>query len=207
MRWCVHRYRAFHQWSFGSRTRTRLDSNLYVCVCRSRFFFLRVLSLDTSSSTYFPLFQLALPPPPPQVRLTATIDRSSISPPRNHVAFSFAKQVNFEHSLCSSSLLLLREGKKSIHANDGQMTRQKVFPQAVVDRSSTRRDRDRRQLQSATSLARASLGTVPLHSQMHMLRIAGHGKRSTNSTLQICGKSYEHTPSNIAKHTHTYNSV
>ena len=105
MRWCVHR--AFRQWSFVfvCQTRTRLDSNS----CVDNGFFLRVLSLDTSS-TYFPLFQLALRP-------ASTPDsnrrRSSISPPRNHVAFSLAKQVSFEHSISSPSLLLLREGKKA----------------------------------------------------------------------------------------------
>ena len=107
-----------------------------------KVFFLRVLSLDTSSSTYFPLFQLAL-------RSASTPDsnrrRSSISPPRNHVAFSLAKQVSFEHSISSPSLLLLQEGKKNIHTNDRQMTRQKVSPQFVVDRSSARPDRDRGQ--------------------------------------------------------------
>ena len=93
-------------------------------------FFLRVLSLDTSSSIYFPLSQLSLRP-------ASTPDsnrrRSSISPPRNHVAFSFAKQISFEHSLSSPSLLLLREGKKNIKTNDRQMTRQKVSPQFIVD--------------------------------------------------------------------------
>ena len=107
MRWCMHR--AFRRWSFGCRTRTRLDSNS----CFDNGFFLRVLSLHTSSSTYFPLFQLDLRP-------ASTSDsnrrRSSISPPRNHVAFSLAKQVDvrFEHSISSPSLSLLREGKKNI---------------------------------------------------------------------------------------------
>ena len=138
MRWCVHW--AFRRWSFefGCRTRTRLDSNS----CVDNGFFLRgVLSLDTFSN-YFPLFQLALRP-------ASTPDsnqrRSSISPPRNHVAFSLAKQVSFEHSISSPSLLLLREGKKNIQTNDRQMTRQKVSPQFVVDRSSARPDRDRGQ--------------------------------------------------------------
>ena len=111
MRWCMHR--PFRRWTFGCRTRTRLDSNS----CFDNGFFLRVLSLDTSSSTYFPLFQLALRP-------ASTPDsnrrRSSISPPRNHVAFSLAKQVSFEHSISSPSLLLLREGKKNIQTNDRQ---------------------------------------------------------------------------------------
>ena len=96
--------------------------------------------MDASSSTYFPLFQLALRP-------TSTPDsnrcRSSISPPRNHVAFSLAKQVSFDHSISSPSLILLREGKKKIKTNDRQMTRQKVSPQFVVDRSSACPDRDR----------------------------------------------------------------
>ena len=100
MRWCV--YRAFRRWSFdfGCRTRTCLDNSFV-----HNGFFLRVLSLDTSSSTYFPLFQLALRP-------ASTPDsnrrRSSISPPRNHGAFSLAKQVSCEHSRSSRSLLLLR---------------------------------------------------------------------------------------------------
>ena len=164
MRWCVHR--AFRWWSFGCRTRTRLDSNS----CVDSGFFLRVLSLDLSSSTYFPLFQLALRPastPNSHQR------RSSISPPRDHVAFSLAKQVSFEHSISSPSLLLLREGKKNIQTNDRQMTRQKVSPQFVVDRSSARPDRDRGQrCSAATSLATASTGTVLLPSQMS--QIAGH---------------------------------
>ena len=145
MRWCVHR--AFRRWSFellGCRTRTRLDSNS----CVDKGFFLRVLSLDTSSSTYFPLFQLALRP-------ACTPDsnrrRLSISPPGNHVAFFLAKQVSFEHSISSPSLLLLREGKKNIQTNDRQMTRQKVSPQFVVDRSSARPDRDRVQRCSAAT--------------------------------------------------------
>ena len=75
--------------------------------------FLRVLSLNTSSSTYFPLFQLALH------AWQQPTCRSSISPPRNHVAFSFTKPVSFEHSLSSPSLLWLREGKKtSRHMTD-----------------------------------------------------------------------------------------
>ena len=137
MRWCVHR--AFRWWSFefGCRSRTRLDSNS----CVDNGFFLRVSSLDTSS-TYFPLFQLALRP-------ASTPDsnrrRPSISPPRNHVTFSLAKQVSFEHSISSPSLLLLREGKKNIQTNDRQMTRQEVSPQFVVDRSSACPDRDRGQ--------------------------------------------------------------
>ena len=139
MRWCMHR--AFRRWTFGCRTRTSLDSNS----CFDNGFFLRVLSLDTSSSTYFPLFQLALRP-------ASTPDsnrrRSSISPPRNHVAFSLAKQVSFEHPISSPSLLLLREGKKNIQTNDRQMTRQKVSPQFVVDRScSSPRSRSRPTLQ------------------------------------------------------------
>ena len=126
MRWCVHR--AFRRWSFefGCRTRTRLDSNSCVDNGFSSCF---ELSFDTLSSTYFPLFQLALRP-------ASTLDsnrrRSSISPPRNHVAFSLAKQVSFEHSISSPSLLLLREGKKNIQINDRQMTRQKVSPQLVT---------------------------------------------------------------------------
>ena len=167
MRWCVHR--AFRRWSFelGCQTRTCLDSNS----CVDNGFFLRVLSLDTSSSTYFPLFTLALHP-------ASTPDssrrRSSISLPRNDVAFSLAKQVSFEHSISSPSLLLLREGKKNIQTNDRQMTRQKVSPQFVVDWSSARPDRDRGQrCSAATSLATASTGTVLLPSQMS--QIAGHG--------------------------------
>ena len=164
MRWCMHR--AFRQWSFGYRTRTRLDSNS----CFDNVFFLRVLSLDTSSSTYFPLFQLALSPAntPDSNRR-----RSSISPPRNHVAFSLAKQVSFEHSMSNPSLLLLREGKKNIQTNDRQMTRQKVSPQFVVDRSSARPDRDRGQrLRPRLSLAAARTRTVLLPSQMS--QVAGH---------------------------------
>ena len=163
MRWCVHR--AFRRWSFdfGCRTRTRLDNSFV-----DNGFFLRVLSLDTLSSTYFPLFQLALRP-------ASTPDsnrrRSSISPPRNHVAFSLAKQVSFEHSISSPSLLLLREGKKNIQTNDRQMTRQKVSPQFVVDRSSARPDCGQR-CSAATSLATALTGTVLLPSQMS--QIAGH---------------------------------
>ena len=53
------------------------------------------------------------------------------------------------------------------------MTRQKVLPQFVVDRSSARPNRNRGQrCSSATSLATASTGTVLLPSQM--LQIAGH---------------------------------
>ena len=166
MRWCVHR--AFRRWSFefGCRTRTRLDSNS----CVDNGFFLRVLSLDTSSSTYFPLFQLALHP-------ASTPDsnrrRSSISPPRNHVVFCLAKQVSLEHSIGSPRLLLLREGKKNIQTNDRPMTRQKVSPQFVVDRSSARPDRDRGQrCSAATSVATSSTGTVLLPSQLS--QIAGH---------------------------------
>ena len=142
----------------------------------SIMFFLRVLSLDTSSSTYFPLFQLALRP-----ASTPDSNRrwSSISPPRNHVAFSLAKQVSFEHSISSPSLLLLREGKKNIQTNDRQITRQKVSPQFVVDPSSARPDRDRNQRCSAvTSLATASTGTVLLPSQMS--QIAGHDFQMTS---------------------------
>ena len=117
-------------------------------LCVSIMVFLRVLSLDTLSSTYFPLFQLALRP-------ASTPDsnrrRSSISPPRNHVAFSLAKQVSFEHSISSPCLFLLREGNKNIQTNDRQMTRQKVSPQVVVDRSSARPDRDRGQRCSAAT--------------------------------------------------------
>ena len=144
MRWCMHR--AFRRWSFGCRTRTRLDSNS----CFDNGFFLRVLSLHTSSSTYFPLFQLNLRP-------ASTSDsnrrRSSISPPRNHVAFSLAKQVDvrFEHSISSPSLSLLREGKKNIQTNDRQMSRQKVSLQFVIDRSSARPDRDHSQRCSAAT--------------------------------------------------------
>ena len=90
---CVHC--AFRRWSFGSRTLTRLDSNS--CVDNG-VFFLRLLSLGMPSSTFLPVFQLALHP-------ASTPDssrhRSLISPPRNHVAFSFAKQVSFEHSIRS----------------------------------------------------------------------------------------------------------
>ena len=168
MLWCVHR--AFRRWSssFGSRTRTRLDSNL----CVDDGFFLRRLSLETSSSTYFPLFQLVL-------RHASTPDsnrhRSSISPPRNHVAISFAKQVNFEHSRSSPSLFLLREGEKNIKTNDRQMTRQNVPPHFVVDRSSARPDRDRGwRCSAATSLATASTGTVLLPRQKS--QIAGHAR-------------------------------
>ena len=99
------------------------------------------------SSTYFPLFKLALRP-------ASTPDsnrrRSSISPPRNHVAFSLAKQVSLEHSISSPCLFLLREGNKNIQTNDRQMTRQKVSPQ-VVDRSSARSDRYRGQRCSAAT--------------------------------------------------------
>ena len=173
-------HRAIRRWSFelGCRTRTRLDSNS----CVDNGFFLRVLSLDTSSSTYFPLFQLALRP-------ASTPDsnrrRSSISPPRNHVSFSLAKQVSFEHSISSPSLLLLREGKKNIQTNDRQMTRQKVSPQFVVDRSSARLDRDRGQLHcsAATSLATASTGTLLLPSQMS--QIAGHAYHHQSVLLSL----------------------
>ena len=77
--------------------------------------------------------------------------RSSISPPRNRVAFYFAKQVSVEHSISSPSILLLREGKKNILTNDRQMTRQKVSPQFVVDRSSICPDRNRSQRCSAST--------------------------------------------------------
>ena len=57
MRWCVNH--AFRQWSFGS-------GGLVLVWIRNRVpmmvFFLRVLILDTSSSTSFPLLQLALQP-------------------------------------------------------------------------------------------------------------------------------------------------
>ena len=98
--------------------------------------------------TYFPLFQLALRP---ASTLHSNRRRSLISPPRNHVASSLAKRVSFEHSISSPSLLLLREGKKNIQTNDRQMTRQKVSPQFVVDRSSARPDRDRGQRCSAAT--------------------------------------------------------
>ena len=132
LRWCVHR--AFRRWrlEFSCRART----------CVLIMVFLRVLSLDTSSSTYFPLFQLALRPASAP---DSNRRRLSISPPRNHVAFSLAKQVSFDHSISRPSLLLLREGKKNNQTNDRQMTRQKVAPQFVVDRSSARPDRDRSQ--------------------------------------------------------------
>ena len=171
-------------WSlkFGCRTRTCLDSN--PCV-DSGFFFVFFFSLNTSSSTYFPLFQLALRPASAP---DSNRRRSSISPPRNHVAFSLAKQVSFEHSISSPCLLLLREEKKNIQKNDRQMTRQKVSQHFVVDRSSARPDRDRSQrCSAATSLATASTGTVLLPSQMS--QIASHAfssdmKRRTDSRMR-----------------------
>ena len=66
-------------------------------------FFFVISVCKTPSSTYFPLFKLAN-------RLGSTPDssrhRSSISPPRNHLAFSFAKHVRFEHSIRSPSLII-----------------------------------------------------------------------------------------------------
>ena len=156
MRWCVRR--AFRRWSFefGCRTRTRLDSSS----CVDNGFFLRVLSLDTSSSTYFPLFQLALCP-------ASTPDssrrRSSISLPRNHVTFSLAKQVSFEHSISIPSLLSLRDWKKNIQTNDRQMTRQKVSPQFVIDRSSASpRSQSRPALQRRDFLSNSKYRYRPL---------------------------------------------
>ena len=94
MRWCVHR--AFRRWSFSSRTRTRLDSNSRV---DDGFFFVFSVWTRRPRPT-FPLFKLALRPgsTPDSSR-----HRSSISLPRNHVAFSFTKQVRFEHSIRSPS--------------------------------------------------------------------------------------------------------
>ena len=84
----------------------------------------------------FPLFKLALRPgSTPDSRR----HRSSISLPRNYVAFSFAKQVRFEHSIRSPSPIITskREEKHpDIVTSDRQMTRPKVSPQFVVDRSS-----------------------------------------------------------------------
>ena len=141
-------------------------------VCRWRFF-LRLSSLDTSSWTYFPLYKLALRP-------ASTPDtsrhRSSISPPRNHVAFSFTRQVSFGHSISSPRLLLLREGKNlNIQTNDRQiiMTRQKISLQFVIDRSSVRPDHDHGQRCSAAfSLATASTGTGTALLPSQMLQIA-----------------------------------
>ena len=118
--------------------------------------------MDTSSSTYFPLFQIALHP-------ASTPDsnqrRSSISPPRNNVAFSLAKQVSFEHSI-SSPITSRREEN---HLNKRQTNdQQKVSPQFVVDRSSARQ---LAQISIAASAA-ASTGTVLLPNQMS--QIAGH---------------------------------
>ena len=104
MRWCVHR--AFRRWSFSSRTRTRLDSNSRV---DDGFFFVFSVWTRRPRPT-FPLFKLALRPgsTPDSSR-----HRSSISLPRNHVAFSFTKQVRFEHSIRSPSpiITLKREEK------------------------------------------------------------------------------------------------
>ena len=84
--------------------------------------------------------------------------------------FSFAKQVSFEHSLSSPSLLILREGEKNIQTIDRQMTRQKVSPHFVVDWSSARSDRVHgRRCSAATSSATASTGTVLLPSQMSQI--------------------------------------
>ena len=147
MRWCVHR--AFRRWSCWTRTCLDLNS------CVDNVFLLRVLSLDTSSSTYFPLFQLTLRP-------ASTPDsnrrRSSISPPRNHVAFSLTKQVTFEHSISNPSLLLLREGKKK-HPNKRQTNDQTKIFSAIRRRSvlSSPRSRSRPALQRRDFLSNSKL--------------------------------------------------
>ena len=144
MRWWVHRAFRRRSFEFGRRTCTRLDSNS--CVDNNFFFVFWVWTRRPR-----PIFLSSNSLSAPQVRLTSTYVGSSISPPRNHAAFSLAKQVSFEHSLSSPSLLSLREGKKNIQTNDKQMTRQKVSPSFVVDRSSARPDRDSSQCCSAAT--------------------------------------------------------
>ena len=67
--------------------------------------FLRVLSSDMSSSTYFPLFQLALSHT--STPDSTDVDRRSL-PPGTMSLFSLVKQVSFELSISIPSLLLLR---------------------------------------------------------------------------------------------------
>ena len=164
MRWCVHR--AFRQWSFGSRT--RLDSNS----CVDEGFFLRLFSSPRP-----------IPPPPPRLfklalRPGSTPDssrhRSSISLPRNHVAFlSQAKQVRFEHSIRSPSPTITSKREEK-HPDKRQTNDQTKSFSAVRHRSVfVCPDRDRSQsCSAATSLATASTGTVLLPSQMS--QIAGY---------------------------------
>ena len=67
------------------------------------------------------------------------------------------------------------------------MTRQKVSPHFVVDRSSARPDRDRGQrCSAATSLATTSTGTVLLPCRVS--QIAGHAwkRRLSSTTLKLC---------------------
>ena len=134
------------------------------------FFFFRVISVWTRCPQ--PIFPFSNSLSALEVRLTAAgIDRDL-----NHVAFSFAKQVGFEHSIRSPSPIITSKGEgKHPDKRLTKMTRQKVSPQFVVDRSSVavRPDRDHGQCCSAaTSLATASTGVVLLPSQMS--QIAGH---------------------------------
>ena len=88
----------------------------------------------------------------PQVHLTATdVDRRSLRPGTMSLFSRKARQLWTLNNISSPSLLLLREGKKNIQTNDRQMTRQKVSPQFVVDRSSAHPDRDRGQRCSAAT--------------------------------------------------------
>ena len=143
-------------------------------------------NLDTPSSTYFPLFKLALRP---GTRTTPYSSRhvSLISPPRNQVAFSFAKTSDLNPQCGALALLLLQKAKKNIQTNDRQMTIQKVSPQFVVDQSSAAvcPDRSRGQLQrcsAATSLATSSADTILLPSQMSQIAGYEHQRRRSNSS-------------------------
>ena len=145
----------------SAQTGTRLDSNS----CVDDGFFLRLFSLDTPSSTYFPLFKLAIRP---RSTLDSSRHRLSISPHRNRATFSIENQVRFEHSIRSPSPAITSEREENIQTNDRQMTRQKVSLQFVVDRPSAALRPDRDPV-ATTSLATASTGTVLFPSQMSQI--------------------------------------
>ena len=85
------------------------------------------------SRPIFPLFKLALRPGSTH---DSSQRRSSISLPRNQVAFSFARQVIFEHSIRSPSPIITSKREEK-HPDKRQTNDQtKVSPQFVIDRSS-----------------------------------------------------------------------
>ena len=119
---------------------------------------------------FSPPFKLALRPgsTPDSSR-----HRLSISLPRNHVAFSFAKQVRFEHSIRRPSPIITSKREEK-HPDKRQTDDQTKSFSAVRRRSVlVHPDRDRGQrCSTATSLATASAGTVLLPRQMS--QIDGH---------------------------------